>query len=126
MSALLLGVTDQDTGPDGSAPGLEGGLVFGVSAGLGHTRDCRRNGSGPVAGHAGFVTSFATITGDVRPVRCSAGDHACRGPIESPPSGYGGSWLGAHSPGANPGIEVSVNPDSHPWADATDGASEAR
>ena len=31
--------------------------------GLGHTQDCRRNGPGPAAGHAGFATPFTTITG---------------------------------------------------------------
>ena len=31
--------------------------------GLGHTRDCRRNGPGPAAGRAAFATPFTTITG---------------------------------------------------------------
>jgi hypothetical protein len=35
--------------------------------GLGHTRDCRRNGPGPAAGHAGFATPFTTITGQYLP-----------------------------------------------------------
>jgi hypothetical protein len=36
-----------------------GGGTGGI--GLGHTRDSRRSGAGPVAGHAGFATPFTTI-----------------------------------------------------------------
>ena len=43
-------------------PGMRGRVVR-ADGGLGHTRDCRRNGPGPVAGHAGFATPFTTITG---------------------------------------------------------------
>ena len=50
-------------------PGMRGRVVRADGGGgtggigLGHTRDCRRNGPGPAAGHAGFATPFATITG---------------------------------------------------------------
>ena len=40
------------------AAGDSGGGTGGI--GLGHTWDCRRNGPGPVAGHAGFATPFTT------------------------------------------------------------------
>ena len=43
-------------------PGPRGRVVR-AGGGFGHTRDCRRNGPGPVAGHAGFATSFTAITG---------------------------------------------------------------
>jgi len=29
-------------------------------------------------------------------------------------------------PGVNPWVEIGVNPDSHPWADAPDGPGAAR
>jgi len=38
-------------------PGMRGRVVR-ADGGLCHTRDCRRNGPGPVAGHAGFATPF--------------------------------------------------------------------
>jgi anti-sigma B factor antagonist len=50
-------------------PGMRGRVVRADGGGgtggigLGHTRDCRRNGPRPAAGHAGFVTPFTTITG---------------------------------------------------------------
>jgi hypothetical protein len=40
------------------AAGDSGGGTGGI--GLGHTWDCRRNGLGPVARHAGFATPFTT------------------------------------------------------------------
>ena len=43
---------------------------------LGHIRDCRRNGRGPVAGHAGFAAPFTPITGRYLPGSGSAGDRA--------------------------------------------------
>ena len=39
-----------------------GGAGTGGIAGRGHTRDCRRNGLGPVIGHTEFATPIITIT----------------------------------------------------------------
>jgi hypothetical protein len=43
-------------------------VASGVGTGSVTLRDCRRNGPGPVAGHAGFATLFTTIVGQRPPV----------------------------------------------------------
>jgi hypothetical protein len=47
--------------------------------------------------------------------------------IDSGQAGYGRSWLGAVlTAQVDLGVEPGINPDSHPWTDATDRAPEAR
>ena len=48
-------------------PGVPGRVVRADGNGLGHTWDCRRNGPGPAAGHAGPANAFMTITGQRLP-----------------------------------------------------------
>jgi len=55
-------------------PGVRERVVRADGGGLGHTRDCRRNGPGPVAGHAGFATPLRRSPGGALPVRGAAGD----------------------------------------------------
>ena len=57
------------------------------------------------------------------------GSSARPGPVGQRAGCYG---LSGHCPArpsaswVNPGVEISVNPDSHPWADAAHGGPEAR
>ena len=53
---------DNLPGARGRVVRVDGGGGGTGGIGLGHIRDCRRNGPGPVAGHAGFATPFTTIT----------------------------------------------------------------
>jgi len=53
---------DDLPGMRGRVGRADGGAGTG-GIGLGHTQDCRRNGPGPAAAHAGFVTPFTTVTG---------------------------------------------------------------
>jgi hypothetical protein len=48
-------------------------------------------------------------------------------PKSSAAPGVGGAGApGARAARVNPGVEIGVNPDSHPWADAPDGCRAAR
>jgi hypothetical protein len=53
------------------------------------------------------------------PGRLGPGEFRCRGV-------RGAGAPGALAAGVNPGVEIGVNPDSRPWADAPDGCRAAR
>ena len=69
------GVRGRIVQADGGGAGTGGIGLPGHRRGLGHTPDCKRNGPGPVAGHAGFANLLRQPPGGARPVRAPAVDH---------------------------------------------------
>jgi hypothetical protein len=63
------GVRGRIVQADGGGAGTGGIGLPGYRRGLGHTPDCKRNGPGPVAGHAGFANLLRQPPGGARPVR---------------------------------------------------------
>jgi hypothetical protein len=65
---------DHVPGVPGRVLRADGGGAGTGGIGLGHTRDCRRNGPGPAAGHAEFATPLRRSPGGAAPGQGPAGD----------------------------------------------------